>query len=255
MRIEDYRLIYRAALEREYEAVLFDLDGVLTSTAALHAACWKQVFDDVLAEWAQRTGMSQRPFDVGRDYVAHVDGKARSDGVRDFLRSRGIDVPEGRPGSPPDEWSVHGIGNRKQLLVEQALASEPIEAFAGSVRLVHRLREAGVRTAVVSSSANCDEVLRAAGIAHLFELTVDGNDVAQLGLSGKPAPDGFLEGARRLDVAPERAVVVEDALAGVQAGRAGGFGLVIGVARNGSRAALRSAGADIVVDDLGELAR
>jgi alpha,alpha-trehalose phosphorylase len=255
MRIEDHRLIYRAALERDYEAVLFDLDGVLTSTAALHAGCWKQVFDDVLADWAQRTGMPQRPFDAGRDYVAHVDGKARSDGVRDFLRSRGIAVPEGHPDSPADEWSVHGIGNRKQLLVEQALASEPIEAFAGSVRLVNRLRAAGVRTAVVSSSANCDDVLEAAGIADLFELTVDGNDIAELGLQGKPAPDAFLEGARRLAVLPPYAVVVEDAVAGVAAGRAGGFGLVIGVARNATRAELLPAGADVVVDDLAELAR
>jgi alpha,alpha-trehalose phosphorylase len=238
-----------------YEAVLFDLDGVLTSTAGLHARCWKQVFDDVLRQWAELTGAPQRPFDIEEDYLAHVDGKARFDGVRDFLRSRGIELPEGRHDSWPDELSVHGVGNRKQALVEQALASGSVEAFAGSVDLVHKLRGDGLRTAVVSSSSNCDDVLRAAGILDLFELTVDGNDIVRLGLRGKPAPDGFLEGARRLNVAPQRAVVVEDALAGVAAGRAGGFGLVIGVARNGSRAALMSAGADIVVEDLGELVR
>jgi alpha,alpha-trehalose phosphorylase len=177
-----------------YDAVLFDLDGVLTSTAALHAGCWKQVFDDVLAEWAHRNGTAQEPFDLERDYLAHVDGEARSDGVRDFLRARSIAVPEGRADSPPNEWSVQGIGNRKQALVERALASESVEALPGSVGLVEALRKAGVRTAVVSSSSNCDDVLLAAGMAHLFELTVDGDDITRLGLRGKPAPDGFLEG-------------------------------------------------------------
>jgi alpha,alpha-trehalose phosphorylase len=236
------------------DAALFDLDGVLTSTAPLHARCWKRVFDEVLAERARLEGADPEPLGVESDYLAHVDGKSRADGVRDFVRARGIDVPEGRADSPRDEWSVHGIAGRKQALVERALASEPIDPFPGAVRLVHRLREAGVLTVVVSSSSNCDDVLRAAGIADLFELTVDGNDVARLGLRGKPAPDGFLEGARRLCVRPERAVVVEDAIAGVAAGRAGSFGLVVGVAHNGARGKLLSAGADVVVDDLGELA-
>jgi len=237
----------------DFDAVLFDLDGVLTSTAALHAGCWKEVFDDVLSAWAQRSGRPQEPFDVCSDYVAHVDGKPRQDGVRDFLASRGIPVPEGGPESPPTEWSVHGIGNRKQELVERALSRGAVTAFPGSVRWVRRLREAGVRTAVVSSSANSTAVLRAAGIDGLFELTVDGNDVARLGLRGKPAPDGFVEAARRLGVRNERAVVVEDALAGVAAGRAGDFGLVIGVARTAGRDDLLAAGADVVVDDLEEL--
>ena len=217
-----------------YEAVLFDLDGVLTSTAALHARCWKRVFDEVLDE----------PFDRERDYLAHVDGKLRFDGVRDMLRARGVEL---------DDAVVHEIADRKQALVKEALAREGVEAFPGSVRWVEHLREDGVLTAVVSSSANCDDVLDAAGISDLFETTVEGRDVVELGLSGKPAPDGFLEAARRLEVAPERAVVVEDALAGVAAGRAGGFGLVLGVARAAAPHDLRSAGADMVVEDLAEM--
>jgi alpha,alpha-trehalose phosphorylase len=173
--------------------------------------------------------------------------------VRDFLGARGVAAPEGAVDSPADEWSVHGIGNRKQTLVERALARAGVEAFPGSTCCVMYLRPAGVRPAVVSSSANPVEVLRAAGIAGLFELTVDGHDVVTLGLRGKPAPDGFLEAARRLGVAPARAVVVEDARAGVAAGRDGDFGLVIGVARSAAHEDLRSAGADIVVDDLGDL--
>jgi alpha,alpha-trehalose phosphorylase len=240
-------------IANDYDAVLFDLDGVLTSTASLHASCWKETFDEVLFEWERRGGAQQEPFDLERDYVAYVDGKARNDGVRDFLEARGVVAPEGGVDSPAGEWSVHGIGNRKQVLVERALARGGVEAFPGSARWVMHLLAAGVRTAVVSSSANCGEVLSAAGIAGLFELTVDGGEVLALGLSGKPAPDGFLEAARRLDVVPARAVVVEDALAGVAAGRAGAFGLVIGVARTAEPDQLRSAGADLVVDDLGDL--
>jgi alpha,alpha-trehalose phosphorylase len=218
----------------DFTAALFDLDGVLTSTAALHARCWKSVFDELLTE----------PFDVEGDYLAHVDGKPREDGVRDFMRSRGIEL---------DDEQVRAIGDRKQALVEGALARDGVEAFPGSVRWVEHLRREGVRTAVVSSSANCDEVLAAAGIAGLFETTVGGRDIAELGLAGKPAPDGFLEAARRLGTHPERAIVVEDALAGVAAGRAGGFGLVVGVARNAAPSELRSAGADMVVGDLEEM--
>ena len=230
-----------------YDAVLFDLDGVLTSTTTLHIACWREALDGALA------GTGQPPFDLERDYVAHLDGKPRYDGVRDFLRARGIAAPEGDLDSPADEWSVHGLGNRKQALVEQALARDGVDAFPGSVAWVKRLRRAGVLTAVVTSSANGDEVLRAAGIGDLFELTVDGHDIRRRGLRGKPAPDGFLAAAGRLGVPPARSVVVEDALAGVAAGRAGAFGLVIGVARNVAAAELRAAGADVVVADLGEL--
>jgi alpha,alpha-trehalose phosphorylase len=224
-----------------YDAVLFDLDGVLTSTAALHAKCWKAVFDEVLDDWTRRTGEPQEPFGES-DYLAHVDGKPRYDGVRDFLQARGI-----------DGFDIEAVADRKQALVEEALAHDGVEAFPGSVHWVLHLLRTGVRTAVVSSSANAGDVLRAAGIAGLFELTVDGHDVATLGLRGKPAPDGFLEAARRLGVAPARAVVVEDALAGVAAGRDGDFGLVIGVARSAAYQDLRAAGADIVVDDLGDL--
>jgi alpha,alpha-trehalose phosphorylase len=224
-----------------YDAVLFDLDGVLTSTAALHAKCWKAVFDEVLDDWTRRTGEPQDPFDES-DYLAHVDGKPRYDGVRDFLQSRCI-----------DGFDIDAVADRKRALVEEALTRDGVEAFPGSVQWVLHLLRTGVRTAVVSSSANAGDVLRAAGIAGLFELTVDGHDVATLGLRGKPAPDGFLEAARRLGVAPARAVVVEDALAGVAAGRDGDFGLVIGVARSAAYQDLRSAGADIVVDDLGDL--
>ena len=224
----------------DFDAVLFDLDGVLTATASLHAAAWKQTFDDVLAEW------SEAPFDVERDYIAHVDGKPREDGVRDFFASRRIELAE------PD---VRSIGDRKQALVEQALAAGKVEAFPGSVRWVRELRDAGVRTAVVSSSTNSRAVLRSAGIEELFDEVVDGRDVARLGLRGKPAPDGFLEAAERLAVRPWRAAVVEDALAGVAAGRAGGFGIVIGVARSAAPAALLSAGADMVVADLAEMVR
>ncbi len=223
----------------DFDAVLFDLDGVLTATSKLHAASWKQTFDEVLAK------RSQAPFDAERDYLAHVDGKPREDGVRDFLAARGIDVAESQ---------VRSIGERKQALVEQALRSRGVEAFPGSVRWVRDLRDAGVRTAVVSSSTNSRAVLRSAGIDELFDEVVDGRDVARLGLRGKPAPDGFLEAAARLAVPPARAIVVEDALAGVAAGRAGGFGLVLGVARSAAPSDLLAAGADIVVDDLAEMA-
>lgn len=221
-----------------YDAVLFDLDGVLTSTAALHALCWKRTFDDVLAEYGQE------PFDPEHDYVEYVDGKMRADGVRDFLGARRIQAtPE----------LVRRIADRKQRMVESALTRGGVEAFAGSVRWLRHLRDTGLRTAVVSSSANADSVLWAAGISDLFDVTVDGGDIVRLGFAGKPAPDGFLEAARRLGVAPRRAVVVEDALAGVAAGQAGEFGLVIGVARTAAHGDLRSAGADVVVDDLAEL--
>jgi alpha,alpha-trehalose phosphorylase len=219
-----------------FDAVLFDLDGVLTSTAALHAASWKEAFEERLGE----------PFDVERDYLAHVDGKPREDGVRDFMVARGL---------APDPDVVRAIGEFKQSLVERALAAGGVQAYPGSVKWVCWLRDAGVRTAVVSSSANCGAVLRAAGIEDLFELTVDGGDVARLGLRGKPAPDGFLEAAGRMGVRPRTTVVVEDALAGVAAGRRGGFGLVVGVARGASAPELLRAGADIVVDDLAELIR
>jgi alpha,alpha-trehalose phosphorylase len=219
-----------------FDAVIFDLDGVLTSTTPLHAACWKEAFDEVLPE----------PFDVERDYLAHVDGKPRLEGVRDMLLARGLD---------PDPELVQRVADRKQALVARALEAYGVSAFPGSVRWVEQLRGDGVQTAVVSASANCRDVLRSAGIAELFDVTIDGTDVRRLGLRGKPAPDGFLAAAVSLNALPARTVVVEDALAGVTAGRSGDFGLVIGVARGSSASALRDAGADIVVDDLREMVR
>jgi len=238
---------------RDFDAVLFDLDGVLTTTRTVHAAAWKRTFDEFLEGWDAAHGTHTTRFDEQVDYAASVDGRTREEGVHAFLASRGITLPSGGPDSPPDEVSDGGLGTRKQLLVEEELERTGVEAFPGSVAWVRELREAGLRTAVVSSSRNCATVLEHAGIANLFDARVDGETILELGLPGKPAPDAFLEGARRLGVEPARAVVVEDALAGVEAGRAGRFGLVIGVDRGGQAAALAEHGADVVVQDLGEL--
>jgi len=233
--------------------VLFDLDGVLTDTARLHAACWKRMLDDYLARRAAETGTVFRPFEVATDYRRYVDGKLRYDGVRSFLQSRDIYLPEGDPGDAPDRETVCGLGNRKNELVGEMLDVEGVDVYDTSIAWVRELRGRGFATAVVSASKNCERVLRAARIVDLFDARVDGVVAASLGLAGKPAPDGFLEGARRLGVEPERTVVVEDAVSGVAAGRAGGFGLVIGVDRTGNLGALREGGADLVVGDLGEL--
>ncbi len=238
---------------RDYDAVLFDLDGVLTDTARVHAAAWKKLFDEFLAERADASGQAFVPFDIDADYLRHVDGKSRHDGVRDFLASRGIDLPLGAVDDAPGAQSVHALGKRKDGYFHQQLERHGVESYKESVTLVRRLRESGIRCAVVSSSNNCAAVLQAAGIAPLFETRVDGIDIARLGLAGKPAPDAFLEAARRLGVDPVHAVVIEDATAGVQAGRDGQFGLVIGVDRGGNAEALREAGADVVVADLGQI--
>jgi len=237
-----------------FDAVLFDMDGVITDTARLHAGCWKQIFDEFLAGRRPGAGEDLRPFDADEDYRRYVDGKARTDGVRDFLASRGIRLPPGREDSPPDEESVRGLARRKDALFGRALAEGGVEVYADTVRWVHRLREQEMATAVVSASHHCREVLESAGIAGLFDARVDGNEADRLGLAGKPAPDAFLEAARRLKVDPGRAVVVEDARSGVQAGRAGGFGLVVGVARHGDAEQLLRAGAHRVVSELTELA-
>lgn len=236
-----------------FDAVLFDLDGVLTDTASMHAACWKRVFDDLLEGMAKERNEPFRPFDVGTDYPQHVDGKARLDGVRDFLSSRGLELPQDSPAGPCELLSVTGIARRKDALFEQALSRGGIRVYPGSLRWLHYIRGAGLRTAVVSASHHCAEILRSAGIAGLFEVRVDGNTADDRGLQGKPAPDMFLEAARELEVEAPRAVVIEDALAGVQAGRAGGFGLTVGVARRATASALAAAGADRVVADLAEL--
>jgi beta-phosphoglucomutase family hydrolase len=234
-------------------ACLFDLDGVLTDTASVHAAAWKQMFDDFLREEAARDGKPFVPFDAGSDYNEYVDGKPRYDGVRSFLASRDIDLPEGDPSDPPSAETVHGLGNRKNELVLELIHRDGVRAYSGSVRYLEAVRDAGVHRAVVSSSANCKEVILAAGISGLFEARIDGVVIAERGLNGKPAPDTFLAAAEELGVAPSDAAVFEDALAGVEAGRSGGFGVVVGVDRVGHAAALKSHGADLVVEDLREL--
>ena len=234
-------------------ACLFDLDGVLTKTATVHAAAWKEMFDGFLRERAKHDGTDFVPFDSAHDYDEYVDGKQRADGVRSFLASRGIELPEGAPDDPPEAETVAGLGNRKNVLVLEMIHTRGVEAYAGSVDFVRAVRAAGLRRAVVSSSANCREVLEAAGIADLFELRVDGIVAARENLRGKPAPDTFLAGARKLGVEPAEAAVFEDALAGVAAGAAGKFGIVVGVDRTGQADALREHGADIVVSDLAEL--
>jgi alpha,alpha-trehalose phosphorylase len=240
---------FTAVDQARYDAVLFDLDGVLTSTATLHTACWKTVFDRFLAGYDP----AQPPFDPGADYLRYVDGKPRAAGVRDFLASRGIELPEAGHDAAPGAGSIQAVANTKQELVAHELAAGNVQAFPGSVAWVHELHAGGVRTAVVSSSENCRAVLAAAGIDELFEEVVDGTVARELSLPGKPAPDTYLEAAARLGVQPGRAVVVEDAIVGVAAGRAGGFGLVVGVARSATPADLHEHGADIVVADLQEL--
>ena len=229
-------------------ALLFDLDGVLTQTAKVHAAAWKQVFDDYL----RSRGGTFIPF-AATDYDEYVDGKSRADGTRSFLESRGITLPEGAPDDSPDKETIRGLGNRKNDIVLRLIREQGVEAYEGSRRYVEAARAMGLRRAVVSSSANCHDVLIAAGLADLFEARIDGLTVEREHLNGKPAPDTFLAGAKALGVAPEHAAVFEDALAGVAAGHAGHFGFVVGVDRVGQRDALRAHGADVVVDDLAEL--
>ena len=235
------------------QACLFDLDGVLTPTAKQHAAAWKQMFDNFLRQWAERTGEPFVPFDPVHDYDTYVDGLPRSDGVRSFLVSRRIELPEGDPNDPPDTETIAGLGNRKNDIVLRLIREEGVEPYEGSVRYVEAVRGAGLRCAVVSSSANCRAVLEGARIADLFDEVVDGVVLEREHLKGKPAPDSFLFASRALGAEPAEAAVFEDALAGVAAGRAGAFGFVVGVDRAGQAEALRKQGADIVVRDLAEL--
>jgi len=232
---------------------LFDLDGVLTKTAKVHDAAWKQMFDDFLRDWSRRTGQPFVPFDPVADYDKYVDGKPRLDGTRSFLASRGIELPDGSEEDPPEAQTVHGLSNRKNQIVLERIRTDGVEAYEGSVRYVRAVRDAGLRRAVVSSSANAHDVLVAAGIEDLFEVRIDGVVAEREHLHGKPAPDTFLAGARALGLEPRAAAVFEDALAGVAAGRAGGFGCVIGVDRVGQADELREHGADVVVADLAEL--
>jgi beta-phosphoglucomutase family hydrolase len=243
----------RLGLPSQIRACLFDLDGVLTKTARVHAAAWKEMFDAFLRDRAGRTGEKLVPFDPVADYDTYVDGKPRYDGVRSFLASRGIRLPEGDPSDPPSAETVYGLGNRKNELVLAMLKRDGVQVYEGSVRYVRAVRDAGLHRAVVSASANCREVLQAAGIEDLFEVRIDGIVVEEKHLKGKPAPDTFLAAAEELGAKPAEAAVFEDALAGVEAGRAGHFGFVVGVDRTGQHEALVQHGADIVVSDLAEL--
>ena len=234
-------------------ACLFDLDGVLTKTAVVHNAAWKEMFDAYLQERSRRTGEPFVPFDPGRDYDEYVDGKPRADGTRSFLASRGIELPEGSDDDPPSAETIHGLGTRKNEIVLRRIREDGVEAYESSVRYVRAARDAGLRRAVVSSSANCRDVLVAVGIEDLFEARIDGVVAGREHLRGKPAPDTFLAAARALGLGPQVAAVFEDALAGVEAGRAGSFRFVVGVDRTGQADALKKHGADVVVADLAEL--
>jgi beta-phosphoglucomutase family hydrolase len=234
-------------------AFLFDMDGVLTRTARVHAAAWKETFDELLEERSHQTGEPFRPFDPVEDYDRYVDGRSRADGVRTFLAARRISLPEGDPGDDPSSRTVHGIGNRKNQILLDKLAREKVEVYDDTVDFVHAVRERGLPTAVVSASANAAQVLESAGIAGLFDARIDGIVAVERHLRGKPAPDMFLAGAEAVGAPPAEAAVLEDALAGVAAGRAGRFGLVVGVDRVGQADALKAQGADVVVTDVREL--
>ena len=237
----------------QIDAVLFDLDGVVTETASVHAAAWKRTFDDYLERRGARCDEEQPPFDIETDYKRYVDGRSRSDGARAFLESRGISLPLGDRNDPPGSETVSALAQRKDDDYRHRLATDGAKPFESTVALLRVLRSRGIRTALFSASRNCVDVIEAAGIRDLFDAKVDGVDAEELGLPGKPDPAIVLEAARRVGVGPERAAVVEDAIAGVEAGRRGGFGLVVGIDRTGNGDGLRSAGADVVVADLAVL--
>jgi beta-phosphoglucomutase family hydrolase len=234
-------------------ACLFDMDGVITQTAKVHDAAWKEMFDEFLRDWSKEHNEKFVPFDPVRDYEEYVDGKPRIEGVRSFLESRGIELPEGEESDKPGTPTLNGLGNKKNELFNVVLKRDGVQPYEGSVRYVKAAREAGLRTAIVSSSANTEAVLKAAGVEGLFEVRVDHQVAEEHKLRGKPAPDTFLEAARMLGAGPANAVVYEDALAGVAAGKAGHFGFVVGVDRVGQADQLHAHGADVVVKDLAEL--
>jgi beta-phosphoglucomutase family hydrolase/RpiB/LacA/LacB family sugar-phosphate isomerase len=241
-------------LSREnYDAVLFDLDGVITDTANIHAACGRTMFDEYLRKRAIQLREPFRAFDVVTDYKLHVIGKSLHEAVRDFLESRGIVLPEGGPDDPPTSETICGLGNRKSELMNDVLAAKGAEAYPGSVAFLSYLRHLHIKSAVVTSSHNCQAVLKSANVSHLFDVRVDADVIAAEGLAGKPAPDSFLKAAAMLGVSPDRAVIVEDAVSGIKAGVRGGFGLVIGVARKVHPEELKAHGAHIVVRDVAEL--
>lgn len=235
-----------------YGALLLDLDGVITRTDVLHAAAWKRLFDDYLAQLARATGAAIRPFDAKTDYRLYLDGKPRRDGIKSFLDSRDLAVPVGSPTDGAASPTIYGLARRKDEYFEALLRQTEVQVYSGTARFLGLAKAHGLKTAVVSASHHCKDVLDASGLAALFDTRVDGHDIDRLPLRGKPAPDTFLEAARRLGVPPGKAIVVEDARAGVEAARAGGFGLVIGVNRRDQADALRRQGADVVVNDLAE---
>jgi len=239
--------------EMNIAAFIVDLDGVVTDTAAEHAKAWKQLFDEYLQQVAEREGRPFVPFDLDTDYLTHVDGKPRYDGVKDFLESRGIQLPFGEPSDPPDAETVCGLGNKKNLLFNEVVRSEGVEVFESTERVLRHLREQGCKTAVVSSSKNCKLVLESVGLLDLFDIMVDGHYSAEHGLPGKPAPDTYIRACELLGVRPEDSAMVEDATVGVESGAAGNFKYVIGVDRGVGKEALRERGANVVVSDLGEL--
>jgi len=234
-------------------ACLFDMDGVVTQTAVVHAAAWKEMFDEFLRQRAQSTGTEFVPFDAHHEYDAYVDGKPRLNGTRAFLESRGIELPEGKPDDPPGTPTIYGLSNRKNDLVLAKLAAGGVKVYEGTVTYIRSVQEKGIATAIVSSSANTKLILDSAGLADLFDVRIDGLIAKERGLRGKPAPDTFLAAAEELHLAAAQAAVFEDALAGVEAGRAGHFALVVGVDRVGQADELSRHGADIVVRDLAEL--
>lgn len=240
-------------LPEKVRACLFDLDGVLTDTASVHTKAWKAMFDAYLSERAERTGEPFVPFDPATDYRRYVDGKKREDGVRSFLDSRGIQLPDGNPDDPGEAETVYGLGNGKNNMFQQVLRDEGVEVFDGSRRYLEAVAAAGLGIAVVSSSANTRDVLEITGLDRFVQQRVDGVRLREEHIAGKPAPDSFLRGAQLLDADPDTAAVFEDALSGVQAGRAGNFGFVVGVDRVGQAEDLRRNGADVVVNDLAEL--
>lgn len=234
-------------------AVIFDMDGVVTQTAGVHMAAWKRLFDEFFEQRSHRIGEPFKEF-TEADYREYVDGMPRYDGVAKLLASRGISLPQGTPDDPPGDASVCALGNRKNVYFNREIEERGVQRYDSSVALIEQLKAAGVHTGIISASKNTTMVLTGTGVRDLFETQIDGNVAAELGLPGKPAPAVFLEAARRLGVSPDRAAVVEDAIAGVEAGRRGGFALVIGVDRTGHPQALKEGGADVVVRDLSQVA-
>jgi beta-phosphoglucomutase family hydrolase len=237
---------------RRFDAAIFDLDGVLTDTAHVHAAAWKATFDMFLKKWAQRHSLAFRPFDIETDYFAYVDGRPRYDGIRTFLAARGINIPEGSEHDPDDAYTVRALGERKTQLFRQAL-QKGIDPAVGAETLLKKLRQVGFKTAVSSSSKNARAIVSAAGIEPYFDVLVDGLEAESLGLPGKPDPSLFLETTRRLNVRPSRAILFEDSLAGIEAGKRGGFGCVVGIDHGSRRKALSQRGPDIIVKSLQEV--